>query len=176
MTGGPDNWQFYELNGTWTVNVTLTDGVVNSTHLTRNWTYGELAAFTYATGGTVNMGTLSLEAWNNGTGQNQAKNTGNIVLNVAWNATNFTGQALGDKINISNNYFIATPDGTGLPTTVIIPDNNVNFYPNSGLLRCTTVGCANTNATYNIYWNIYLNAGLRQDTYTNTITVTSTYH
>ena len=181
MSGTAGPVQFYELNGTWTVNVTVTDGVVNSTHLTKNWTYGELAAFSYATGGTVDMGTLNLEVWSNGTGQDKVNNTGNIVLNIAWNATNFTGQASGDYINISNNYIIdddalSPDDSDSMAQVYIIPDTKLDFYPSSGLLRCTSVACSNTNSTYDVYWHIYLPAGLSTDTYTNSIEVTSTYH
>jgi hypothetical protein len=181
MSGISDYVYFYELNGTWTVNVTVTDGINTSTPNVKNWTYGELAAFGYAPGGTVNMGTLNLESWNNGTGQQEARNTGNIILNMAWNATNFTGQSYGDKINISNNYKIdddtQSPTDTGnLPEVNIIPNTNVNFYPASGLLKCTSMACSNTNATMQVYWHIYIPIGLKQDTYTNSIEVTSSYH
>jgi len=184
MSGGPSAVQFYELNGTWTVNVTVTDGLVNSTANTKNWTYNELAAFSYAEGGTVNMGTLNLEQWNNGTGHNQTKNIGNIILDLKWNATNFTGQANGGTLNITgSNYIIdddtASPDDTGnLPEAFINEDHDVQvaFVPASGLLRCTSAACSNENATMDIYWHIYIPSGLSEDTYTNSIEVSSTYH
>jgi hypothetical protein len=184
MSGTVEPVEFYELNGTWTVNVTVTDGIVNSTHLTENWTYGELAAFSYASGGTVNMGTLTLDSWNNGTGQQEMKNTGNIILDLAWNATNFTGQTFGDTLNISgSNYIIddddLSPDDTDSLPQVFINDNHntqVAFVPDAGLLRCDSVACSNTNATMQIYWHLYVPSGLLADTYQNSIEVTSTYH
>ena len=184
LSGGPANLEFFDLNGTWTVNVTVTDGIVNSTASVKNWTYGELPAFTYATGGVVNMGTLSLSQWNNGTGQNQTKNTGNIVLDLKWNATNFTGSNPDNTLNITgDNYIIdddaLSPDDTGnLPQQFINADHNVQvlFSPGSGLLRCSSVACLNQNATMQIYWHIYLPAGLKADTYTNSIEVSASYH
>jgi hypothetical protein len=184
ISGTAEPFQFYELNGTWTINVTVTDGVNASSPNLKNWTYGELAAFSYAIGGTVNMGSLNLETWNNGTGQQQARNTGNIILDIAWNATNFTGQSFGDKLNITgSNYIIdddvLSPDDTGnLPQKFINESSNVKvtFVPASGMLRCTSPACLNTNSTYDVYWHIYIPGGLRVDTYTNSIEVTSTYH
>jgi len=184
ISGAVEPFEFYELNGTWTINVSLTDGVDLSSPSLKNWTYGELAAFSYAPGGTVNMGNLNLETWNNGTGQQPVRNTGNIILDVAWNATNFTGQAYGDKLNITgSNYIIdddaLSPDDTGnMPQKFINESSNVQiaFVPDSGLLRCVSPACANTNSTYDVYWHIYIPGGLRSDTYNNSIEVTSTYH
>ncbi|MCX6814807.1 MAG: hypothetical protein NTY20_04130 [Candidatus Aenigmarchaeota archaeon] len=184
MSGNPEGAYFYELNGTWTVNVTVTDGIVNSTASIKNWTYGELAAFGYAAGGTISMGTLNLEQWNNGTGQEQARNIGNIVLDLKWNATNFTGQTYSDTLNITgSNYIIdddaLSPDDTGnLEQKFINESSNVKvtFVPASGLLRCTSVACSNQNSTFDVYWHIYVPSGLLEDTYTNSIEVASTYH
>jgi hypothetical protein len=184
MSGGPANLQFYELNGTWTINVTVDDGVINSTANVKNWTYNELSAFTYATGGTVNMGSLTLAQWNNGTGHNQTKNIGNIVLDLKWNATNFTGQTSGNTLNISgSNYIIdddaLSPDDTGNLAEKFINESSsvqVTFVPASGLVRCTSVACSNQNATMEVYWHIYIPTGLVEDTYTNSIEVSSSYH
>jgi len=184
MSGGPASIYFYELNGTWTVNVTVDDGVVNSTANVKNWTYNELAAFSYAADLTVDMGTLTLNQWNNGTGQDKANNTGNIVLDVKWNATNFTGQNPSNTLNITgSNYIIdddaVSPDDTDNLLEVFINESSdvqVTFVPASGLLRCTSVACTNQNATMDVYWHIYIPSGLAQDTYQNSIEVTSSYH
>lgn len=184
MSGGPADVQFYELNGTWTVNVTIDDGVANSTSSVKNWTYGELPAFSYATGGIVNMGALNLDQWNNGTGHNQTKNTGNIVLDLKWNASNFTGANPSNTLNITgSNYIIdddaASPDDTdSLAQQYISEDHDVQvtLIHASGLLRCTSGACANQNATMEVYWHIYIPSGLAQDTYTNSIEVSSSYH
>src|SRR4030042_4792358 len=184
MSGTSANLQFFNLNGTWTVNVTIDDGVANSTESVKNWTYGELAAFSYATGGTVNMGALTLNQWNNGTGLNYTNNTGNIVLDLKWNATNFTGQNPSNTLNITgSNYIIdddtASPDDTDTLAQKYINESSteqVTFVHASGLLRCTSVACTNQNATMDIYWHIHLPRGAAEDTYTNSIEVSSSYH
>ena len=184
MSGTPADFYFYEMNGTWTVNVTIDDGVTNSTSSVLNWTYGELAAFSYATGGLVNMGTLTLNQWNNGTGLNYTNNTGNIVLDLKWNASNFTGANPSNTLNITgSNYIIdddaASPDDTdNLAEQYISEDHDVQvtLIHASGLLRCTSGACANQNATMEVYWHIYIPSGLAQDTYTNSIEVSSSYH
>ncbi|MEM5871395.1 MAG: hypothetical protein QW051_00815 [Candidatus Aenigmatarchaeota archaeon] len=181
---GTVDLQFFEINGTWTINVTLTDGINYSTPVDKKWTYGELAAFNYAPGGVVNMGTLNLDTWNNGTGAEILKNTGNIILDIYWNATNFTGQTHGDKLIIDGTNYIIDDDSLSPDDTNNIPQKFINesnavrvkFVPESGLLRCSSVACNNENATYTIYWHLYVPAGLREDTYTNTIEVTSLYH
>jgi len=184
MSGGPEGFYFYELNGTWTVNVTIDDGVVNGTANVKNWTYGELAAFSYATDGTVDMGMLTLSQWNNGTGQDKVNNTGNILIDLKWNATNFTGQNPSNTLNITgSNYIIdddaLSPDDTGNLLEAFINESSdvqVTFVPASGLLRCTSVACTNQNATMDVYWHIYIPTGLAEDTYQNSIEVTSSYH
>jgi hypothetical protein len=184
MSGGPAALYFYELNGMWTVNVTVTDGIDTSAPNAKNWTYGELPAFSYAEEGTVNMGSLILAQWNNGTGQDQARNTGNIILDLAWNATNFTGQNPSHTLNITgNNYIIdddaQSPDDTGNLAEKYINESSsvqVAFAPASGLLRCTSIDCSNQNATMDVYWHIFIPAGLAEDTYQNSIEVSGTYH
>ncbi len=175
---------FYEINGTWRVNVTITDGSNTSNPLVKNWTYGELDAFYYAVSGTVDMGTVNLGQWNNGTGQDEAGNIGNMVLDLAWNASNFTGITYAQELNITgDNYIIdddpLSPDDTGNLTQVYINETDtiqVNFTHASGLLRCTSEACTNENATLDVYWHIYVPSGLIEDTYQNSIGVESSYH
>jgi len=184
MSGPAEDLQFFDINGTWRVNVTITDGINDSSPLVKNWSYGELAAFSYAPTGTVFMGTLNLAQWNNGTGQEETKNTGNIILDLDWNATNFTGQLYGQGINkTGDNYIIdddaSSPDDTGNLAEVLINESDdvqVSFVPASGLLRCSSVACGNDNATFDVYWHIYIPGGLKEDTYQNSIEVESSYH
>jgi hypothetical protein len=180
---GTTSLQFFEINGTWKVNVTLTDAINNS-NMTKNWTYNELRAFTYPpTGNTINMGILNLGQWNNGTAGDLDLNSGNIIINLLWNATDFTGQSSGNKINTSgtnNTYIIdddtSSPDDTGNIPQAYINQTQKTFTPASGLLRCSSVGCGNTNATFNAYWHINIPSGLSQDTYTNTIQIETQDH
>lgn len=184
MSGDPEGVYYFEVNGTWTINVTVSDGQDTSTPSAKNWTYGELPAFSYASGGTVNMGVLNVQAWNNGTGQDSVNNTGNIVIDLAWNATNFTGQSSGGYINkTGTNYIIdddsLSPDDTGnLPQQFINESDSVQvtFVPSSGLVRCNATECLNENATYDVFWHLYIPSGVVEDTYQNTIEIESTYH
>ncbi len=174
--------QFYDSNGTWTVNVTLTDGT--DTAADKNlWTYGELPAFTYATGGTVSFGALTVGQENAGLGDNnQVKNTGNIILDLNWSATNFTGSTNGVNVSVFGSNFMidddtsASGDAGNIPEASIDYIGDTTFSPASGLLTCTSTGCSNENATFNIYYHLIVPAGLGEDTYTNTIDVTSEYH
>ncbi len=184
MTGQLEDVQFFEINGTWRVNVTVTDGI-NESDLPKNWTYGELRAFIYPpAGNTIYMGTLNLGEWNNGTAGDQMKNSGNIVLDLKWNASNFTGQAYGEQINLTgDNYIIdddaLSPDDTGNIPEVFINESSlvqVYFQPGTGLVRCSSVACDNANATFNLYWHILIPQVLKQDSYQNSIGVESEDH
>jgi len=183
MTGTSENFQFYEINGTWKVNVTLTDGFSYG-YLTKNWTYNELRSFTYPpSGNTVNMGVLTLGMWNNGTAGDLIQNSGNIVLDLMWNATDFIGQSKGQIINITgtNNTYIIDDDPESPDDTNNIPEAYINqtqkhFNPSSGLLKCQNVACNNENATMNVYWHINIPLGLSDDIYTNTIEIESLDH
>jgi len=176
ITGTSEDLQFFEINGTWKINVTVTDGT-NYGYLEKNWTYNELRSFTYPpTGDSIDMGMLVVGQWNNGTSGNLIQNSGNIVLNLKWNATDFTGQNLGQIINITGTnytYIIdddsLSPDDTGNNLEIYVNETQKYFDPDSGLLRCSNVACENENATFNVYWHINIPIGLRVDTYTNYI-------
>lgn len=183
MTGSSEDWEFYEINGTWKVNVTITDGI-NTTYTENSWEYNELRSFTYpASGDTIEMGSLNVGQWNNGTAGDLILNAGNIVLDLKWNATDFTGQTHGQIINVSrtNNSYIIDDDGSSPDDTGNIPEVYINqtqkyFGPASGLIRCSSVGCSDTNATFNVYWHIDIPSGLVSDTYQNTIQLESSDH
>ena len=184
MTGSTPVW-FYEVNGTWRVNITVTDGLNRSSNTSR-WTYGEIWAFTYpAEDNTyIDMGTLNVGQWNNGTGGQLMQNSGNIVLDLLWNATNFTGLNQGETFNKSgNNYRIdddtLSPSDTGSVPEANIPVNDntrVEFNSETGLLRCSIPACSNVNATFNAYWHLELPLGLLYDEYRNTIEINGTWH
>ncbi|MCK4634821.1 MAG: hypothetical protein KAT37_03025 [Candidatus Aenigmarchaeota archaeon] len=179
-----ENLQFFEINGSWKINVTVTDGVANG-DLAKNWTYNELRAFTYPeSGDTIDMGTLNLDQWNNGTAGDLMLNSGNIVIDLLWNATNFTGVTYSDDIDIDGtNYVIdddaSGTDDTGNLTQVYInetPTEQIYFDPASGFVRCADVACNNDNATMNMYWHINIPSGLTPDTYQNSIEITTEDH
>ncbi len=185
MTGSMESFQFFEINGSWKINVTITDGVDNG-ELSKNWTYNELRAFTYPfpAGDTIDMGNLNLDQWNNGTGQNMTLNAGNIVIDLLWNATNFTGVSYSDEIGIDGTNYVIDDDTSGTDDTGNIPQVYINetptqqitFSPASGMLRCSGVACNNQNATMNVTWHIYIPGGLTPDTYQNSIEITTQDH
>jgi len=110
LTGSSEDWQFYEVNGTWTVAVVVTDGTDTDT-LTRNWTYNEIRALTYpASGTTVDLGALTLNQWNNGTGQELMQNAGNIIIDLSWNASDFSGTSWSDPVAIDGTNFAIDDD------------------------------------------------------------------
>lgn len=184
MTGSAESLWFFEINGSWKVNVTITDGI-DYDNLEKTWKYNELRSFTYPpSGSTINMGNLNLEQWNNGTAGDLMLNAGNIVLDLLWNATNFTGQTYDQEIDINGTNYVIDDDNSGTDDTGNIPEvyinetpeNRVYFDPESGLLRCTDQGCGNENATFNVYWHIYIPSGLSPDTYINSIEIASEDH
>ena len=180
----PAEFPFYEINGSWKVNATITDGINTSAPVAKNWTYNELASFDYAYDGTIFMGTLVLGQWNNGTGVEEVKSAGNIVLDLHWNATNFSGTTFGQNITIDGTNYIVdddalSPTDTGNLAQVFMNESasvNVTFVPASGLLTCTSQACSNENSTFDIYWHIDIPPGLAEDTYENTIGLASGHH
>ena len=188
MTGVAEAIWFYEINGTWRVNVTVTDGINRSSN-TSSWTYGEIWSFMYPWPSEyqyIDMGTLTVGQWNNGTGSQLMKNTGNIILDLLWNATNFTGttQIPPDTVNkTGTNYRIdddtLSPSDTGNIQEANIPVNDMTriyFDPDTGLLRCNSPVCGNVNASFNVYWHLELQPGLLPDTYQNTIEIGGVGH
>lgn len=172
---------FYELNGTWTVNITITDGI-DSNYLIKKWTVNELRAWAYPpSGSTVDLGSnLNAVSWNNGTGGQLFQNSGNIVLDLQWNASDFSGP---ETIAINGTNFIVDDDSSGTDDTGNIAQVNINdnpltqvyFDPDSGLLRCSNTACGNANATMSIYWHIYIGS-VQAGTYTDSITIENEDH
>ena len=187
LTGTPTNFQFYEVNGTYTVNVTVTDGASSEEASGPLMYYNEIRAITYPrVGTTIDMGSLNMSSWNNATGYDFIQNSGNIILNLDWNASDFTGQSHGDIFLIndtgapgSNPNFLLDDDNdkdvdNGNLNISSISENNTlvtYFEPINGLANCSDVSCSGNNATLDIYWYLYVPSGLHGDTYTNTIEV-----
>ncbi len=131
LTGSAENWQFYEVSGDWNITVKLTDGSINDTGFA-TWYYNEIRGIVYpASGSTVSLGALTINLWNNGTGQALMQNSGNIILDLNWNATDFTGQAFSDVLAIDGTNF-AIDDDTSSPgdidNTTKINDVTSKFY------------------------------------------------
>jgi hypothetical protein len=160
LSGPMENFQFYETNGTWRINVSVTDGINTSSHSIKNWTYSDLRSIFYAEPShIVNMGVMTVGQWNNGTGEENVTNVGNIVV------TNLLYIIDDDA---------ASPDDTGnLPQKYMNESNyvTVSFVYPTGVITCTDPNCQNQNATLPILWHIEIPPGLLEDTYNNTIEV-----
>jgi hypothetical protein len=129
------------------------------------------------------MGTLSLGAWNNGTGDTgtdpTAWNTGNVEQDVMWNASDFQRQGGGGTLQITgSNYAIdddkdGTSDAANLEEVYIDNDRLIQVeFPKTNLKICDNFDCTSpSDAKFNIYWHIYIPAGLTSGTYSNDISV-----
>ncbi len=187
LTGTAENWQFYEVNGTWSVGVSITDGSANGT-LNERWYYNEIRAITYpASGSTIDLGSLTLGNWNDGKSGALMQNAGNIILNLSWNATDFTGQAFSDVLALDGTNFLIDDDGVrgggdsgNIPQRNIsgTPTTQITFNPEVGLKNCSSVVCDPSidsgNATIEVMWHLQVPNGLHEDTYTDTIEVSTT--
>ena len=146
------------------------------------WTFAALAATNMSS--TIALGQVSLNVWNNMTTNTyNITNTGNIILNLSWNATNFTGQYQGapDTCDVGHDcLFIISNTSTALAGdyaylnwTAAGQWYQPGVTTSTGLLRSTTdEPVKNNNATYWTYYHIFPPLGLLNDTYQNTITVT----
>jgi len=213
------NWEvpYYDRWENWTVNLTAIDTDALGDDLGKTWHYNPLVAFIYPPEGPcaersdLNLGGVAPGVWNDGTGCGAVemewgcwiKNTGNIRLNMTWNATNFTrsGGPADQFIGMDGDNFAVDDDnqrGEGVETrddhvfmdawSVIDPFTPREFYPDyaipadSGLRRCKNFECTideqdntdpNSKANYDIYWHIELPSGLLSGEYNNSIEITS---
>jgi hypothetical protein len=209
------NWEvpYYDRWENWTVNVTVIDTDAIGDDLKKTWFYNVLGAFIYPPAGDcserpdMNLGSVTPGAWNDGTGCGVAdmesgcyiKNTGNIRLNMTWNATNFTHTTDSTQfIGMEGDNFAVDDDnqrGEGVETrdTHVFmeawPEPFVprEFYPDygtadAGLRRCDNTACerdeqgntgANNKANYSVYWHVNVPSGLISGQYNNSIEITS---
>jgi len=166
---GIDGIEYWETPGNWTINVTVNDPESSYASLTDPWINGEITGFLFPEGGTVlDFGTLTTNAWNdalpkNGNG-NISWNTGNVKLNITWNATNFTNTANPSaRIPIDPDRFVIDNDpvrygGTGSfekNLTELVP---VEAYPSGGFPVCHSFNCPvdSDSGKQRIYWHLYI--------------------
>jgi len=181
LTGSATDFYFYEVNGTWTINMTVTDGTSTDEWDDAMWDWNEIRSITYpASGSTIDMGALNSSSWNNATGYNLMQNSGNIILELDWNASDFAGTTWSDPVAIDGTNYKMDDDSDydsdtgnlGISAIDNTPSNVIAFEGPTGLLNCSTSVCTGTNATLDIYWYLELPYGLHDDTYTNSIYVT----
>jgi hypothetical protein len=175
---------FFERNGSWTINISVTDGT-DTAVLTKNFTINELRSITYpSSGGTIDFGNPNVNQWNEGLGSAVLQNSGNVISDVRWNASNFTSGS--NVIHVNGTSFVIDDDAThasdaGSEAEVELSggDHSTQVYFNytTGLTRCPNSHCGGTtNATMNIYWHLYIPAGTPVGTYTNVIQMENIDH
>ncbi len=187
---------YFERYGNWYVNVTATDSgnpsLTNNT--VRYWYYNEFTSIAYplGAGGVVDLGTITLDSWNRG-GENTTRNTGNIRLNLTWNATDFqcfdaTCPGPNNVIQIDGTNFCVDNDtdrinGCGYINTD--PLIKIEYLPSGGMHRCGNFVCdqdengniyPNSLANYTLWWHIYTSSPKDPGTYTNKIEVIGRYY
>jgi len=182
--------EYYETPGDWKVNVTVYDGEYYASNAS-SWTNGEIVGFKFPlSGDTINFGSLDMGTWNdalpkNGNG-NISWNTGNVKLNITWNATNFTETThtppAPEEYTIpigasSPSNFIIDNDGTrgggsGFEE-YLIENTPIEAYPSGGFGICTSHDCSGTPGKQPIYWHLYIGTGKREGDYQNDIVITA---
>jgi len=189
VTGWP---QFWKAPSNYKVYANVTEsgtygpaGIIRSSDTERatTWTYNSLQGINYPT--SINLGTLTMGQWNNGTTEYQMVNWGNVIMDVLWNSSDF--QDGGDQTHIDTMTEFQIDDDniagegseTGLTpftlnTTSITTSKE--FQPTNGLIRCDSNACNNANAYLGTYWHINLETGLVGATYTATIRLETEAH
>ncbi len=179
-------FDYFEAPGDWGIYTNVTDGTFwNSNEpFAQRFQYTYLAAFKYpGYGDTVNMGTLSLGAWNNGTGDSGTDptswNTGNVEQDVMWNASDYSSGS--DTLQITDSNYIMDDDKDGTDDTGNLEQVYMNDssyiqaeFPKTNLKVCNDFVCSSpSDAMFNIYWHIYIPSGQAAGTYSNDITITN---
>ena len=182
---------YYRWFGNSRVNVSVfdKDNLFNSS--IGYWYYNPFIGFRYPypTGSTIDLGTINVGPWNDNAGANTTKNTGNIRLNLTWNATDFQCPTCVPltPIDINGTNFIVDDDPTNDLCTAgdsaCIPDlstNKVSFFPSGGMRRCGNWICSQdenfvpspSGANYTTDYHIATTPPKTSGTYTNTIQIT----
>jgi len=184
--GSSLGFDYFETPGDWGIYVNATDGTnwnLNEPYAQR-FEYTVLAAFKYpGSGDTVNMGTLSLDMWNNGTGDSgtdpTAWNTGNVEQDVMWNASDFMSGS--DILQITGSNYAIDDDKDGTDDTGNLEQVYINDsryipveFPINNLKVCNNFACSSpSDAQFNIYWHIYIPVSQAAGIYSNDITITN---
>jgi hypothetical protein len=185
-------FDYYEIPGDWGVYANTTVGSMwnsNEPYAVRFW-YRPWAGFVYpASGSPVNMGTLSVDDWNNGTGDTpptvpEAKNTGNVQVNATWNASNFNSGS--DVFVIDGTNYAVDDDKDGTSDAGNFPEVYINPDPTKAIIFpydpfvgeyldvCSNFNCdglGDQDARLNIYWHIKIPIGQPAGTYSNDISI-----
>ena len=173
---------YFERYGDWYINVTAVDPQNYPNSTSKTFYYVEAAFLSYPTDGSsiIDLGAVNMGEWNDGKGAKYLQNTGNIRLNVTWNASDFVRQGGGSQIPIDGTNFCVDrntdhTDGCGyINDNPLIP---IEYYPSGGVHRCGDSGCSadedggTNDAKYYVYWDINVPTGLLSGTYNNSITV-----
>jgi hypothetical protein len=171
--GSDDMPQFWKSPGTWKLYVHAIDGNYTSSNST-NFTYTELMAINYSNSVIFGSSPNQYSRWNNGTRLYIMQNFGNNNLSISWNASDMVGRI--DTWHLNGTDFAIDDDNavdldpTNLPM-VYLNQTVKSFEPASGLLRCSSDSCGNSNATLNTYYHIYP-PNLTAGTYNTSITIT----
>ncbi|MFC2134826.1 SBBP repeat-containing protein, partial [Bacteroidota bacterium] len=147
----PVDMQYYNLAGTWTINVSVQDNDKNLVYNdTKSFTYGELYAFS------LTQNTINFPSSESGTNNVNSSNDPQIIVNTGnmnFTYINITGYDLTngiDSIGFGNFTVNATGDAKGM-----IVANNIQI-PGATLI---------VNSTQNIYFWVDLPTGLSNGTY-----------
>lgn len=186
------NLQFWQKWGNYTINITVRDATQTTwyNYTNRTWYYNPSPSLDYPVGGsTIVLGSITtLGQWYFGMGANATRNTGNIRLNLTFNATNFT-RAGGGIINVhDNNFTVQNISGNPFSPATINNYKNmsandwtiVEFFPTNGMYRCGSDTCDQDQygrmgqlslANYTLWWSVNTPLGIPGGLYTNGIDV-----
>jgi len=182
FTGELRGIEYFRRWENWRINVTAFDTQNLPNNTVRNAYYNQKAGliYPYPTGDTIVLGTITnFDVWSLGLGGNTTKNTGNVRLNVTYNASDFTCAA--NTIAITGTNY-AVGNDTTMNNYMLINDDRyvpVQYFPAGGMRRCGNYPCladedgAPNWANYTLYWHINVPTGTPVCTpaYTNSIEV-----
>jgi hypothetical protein len=178
--GYPSFWiapAIYKLYTNITAGGVYGTGIIRASDTQRSgtWEFKSLQGIAYTT--TVSLGTLTMGTWNSGTNDYILNNTGNVLLDILWNASDFVNGTDTTSIDSLSEFQIdddntANQGGgeTGLTpftfnTTAITTTKE--FPQTGGLAICNDDACVGDGQ--NTYYHMNLETGLPAKIYTNTI-------
>ena len=194
-TGTYNTLDYWKKYGTWYINVTAWDNNIPSAvySITRKWysTMRGSLVYPYPDGDTssIYLGDVNLGTWTENRGENVTRNTGNVRLNISWQATNFTCPLCSPQTDIvidnSNEFFCIDNDanqGNGCVYFDAVPLTTIWHFPTDGMRRCGSDTCSqdedgNTGVAnkgnYTTWYHIWVATGKTSGDYNNTIHISS---
>jgi hypothetical protein len=182
-------YNYWRRYGNASINVTVVDSDTLYNNTRQYWYYlvSQGLQYPYPYEPAILLGGVTAGQWNYGrpndvtygVGDN-ITNTGNIRLNVTWNASNFIENPPGiDVINMDGTNFCIDNDTTiGGHACMPFPTTNVVWYqPTGGIRRCNNDQCnadedgSPNDAYYKYFWHINVPA-VSAGQYNNTIQFT----